>query len=385
MIGRYLGKCQNCCGNLYEYGLGEARCNACENIVPIVESEKGLKNTCGIEIQKNINGEYESAFDKDIIKMLKNEDVYNKAELALFVGDWNYAMEYSNELLRRDPTDYKAYLIALLVDLQIKRKEDIIYLNISFRENKNFIHLMDLAPESLYKEFKHYSETVEKNIEIEEKEKLYVNACIRFKHAVTEADYLNIIRIFESLNDYKDSAKYYDLSILSINKLNRRRKKNKFLKIFIPLVIALSIILGCVIKKIRHDVSNISVKITGIESEFDSGASHYNGKYYIYFDYEIENNTDVDIEYICIITYFDDKNGSCVGTLNSSFGGKSISSSTMNLEKGNSKTYETYLSEYSVENSSFFSKIYGKDISDFKISYEITAVEFSDGEYFDGD
>lgn len=126
-------------------------------------------------------------------------------------------------------------------------------------------------------------------------------------------------------------------------------------------------------KKQAHDPEDIKIKLISSDSRYD------NNNYYVYMDFKIKNNTGATIDYLRITTYFSDKNGKSIGTMDSTYGA-AYSSSALNLKASESVTKETYLSVYksAAANNNLFTQLYLNGIDDMVITYEITEVRWAD-------
>lgn len=107
---------------------------------------------------------------------------------------------------------------------------------------------------------------------------------------------------------------------------------------------------------------------------------YVNGCYYIYYEFEITNQTEAAIDYIDVVTHVKNKSGEEIGTITSSFGG--YYSESMELEAGETVTVTVSLSEHQPEKDEFFSLLYKTSLDQLSFSFEIQSVGFSDGERY---
>lgn len=127
-----------------------------------------------------------------------------------------------------------------------------------------------------------------------------------------------------------------------------------------------------------HSPEQVTISVTSKSQEYKANVSPYtNGCYYIYLDYQISAK-DIGIEYIQIKTTVKE-NGNEIGTIRSSF-------SSMNLDAGAQKSYQTYLQDNQPEknNNTFFLTLYDAKYSELSFSFEILSIQFSDGDYYHG-
>lgn len=126
--------------------------------------------------------------------------------------------------------------------------------------------------------------------------------------------------------------------------------------------------------ELAHNPEDIKIKVLRSTSTADS---RY---YYVDLDYKITNNTDVELYYVEVTAYFNDKNDELLGTINSKHGSQ-IGYAALKLEESKSTTQIIQLSARQ-SSSSFevlFAELYNNGIEDMDITYEITYVKWSDG------
>ena len=141
-------------------------------------------------------------------------------------------------------------------------------------------------------------------------------------------------------------------------------------------LIITSLIGGANANKARlHSPEQVTIALVNKTQEYDPDASPYiNGCYYIYLEYHIAAG-EIGVDYIQFRTTVSDESGEELGSITTSL-------STMNLDAGGEKSYETYLQENQPEKNQFFSSLYDAVYSDLSLEYEILSIGFSDGEYY---
>ncbi len=380
--------CANCGGKIYATDERAAECESCGTVFSISElnRERLLQNVGKPQNsgERDESGEFKSALDTSEIRELPFAEVYSKAELALAVADWHTADRYSNELIRREPTNPTAYLYRLLSLLHLSGTQALATADPAFEQDKNYKLFIKFADEPLRVEIEGYLERARQAKKIKMQSLDYANARIRQEHARTAADYRNLVLIYASLGDYLDSKERGAACLAAERAILKKTRIIKSLKIAVPIVIVLAIVLSVVIsnsvKAARHDVSKIGVEIINTESIYKSNVSPYvNGCYYIYFDYKITNGTGVEIDYMEVVAHIYDGNKS-IGKVTSRFGG--YGDNGMSLAAGEEQVHEIYISENQPEKNAFFSTLYNATFEDYEIRYEITTVSFSDGEQY---
>lgn len=154
-------------------------------------------------------------------------------------------------------------------------------------------------------------------------------------------------------------------------KESRRKKRIRFWIVVVCCIVVILLIIG--IPKATHSEQKIEIEIVDVWGKSD------NRYYFVYMDYQIDNNTGATIDYVEVTTYFSDKSGKNLGTVTSSFG-SAYGNTALNLKPHETVIKETYLSEYkSSDLDVFFIMLYNDGTDDLIITYEITYVKWSDG------
>ena len=124
-----------------------------------------------------------------------------------------------------------------------------------------------------------------------------------------------------------------------------------------------------------HSPKQVDIDIVGKTVEYDPNARGYiNGCYYIYLDFEVEAKK-TGVEYIAVKVIISDKDGNDIGYVDATLSG-------MNIEAGDTKTVTVSLYENQPEENEFFTKLYNAELDDLKFKYEISHINFDDGEYY---
>ena len=123
-------------------------------------------------------------------------------------GEWDNANDYCEKVLDIDPECAEAYLGKLMVDLKIRNKKGFDSCFVDFEENKNYKKIIIFGDENIKLNLKENllrikSETYE--IELKEKEKLYVKAIRICEHSQKLEDIEWAEKIFRDISGYKDS------------------------------------------------------------------------------------------------------------------------------------------------------------------------------------
>lgn len=163
--------------------------------------------------------------------------------------------------------------------------------------------------------------------------------------------------------------------------LRRKSIKSAIVTVLVLVIIAVGTVFYTVYQSRKYDTERIDTELLSMTSEYDPDASPYiEGCYYLYFDFEIENETYTEIDSISLTTSFKDKSGRVIYRVSSSFGG--YGSSGLHLKPEEKVCLQTYLKENAMNPDPAFSKIYGTDLSAWEISISIDSVGFSDGKNY---
>lgn len=129
----------------------------------------------------------------------------------------------------------------------------------------------------------------------------------------------------------------------------------------------------------KHDGSKVTVELTSTKSEHKT--LNYGGtEYYVFTNYQIKNNTDVDIYYIEIKTFVYNSEGQKIGYLTSRIGTEYQDSSTLELETGESTDWECYFTTKNLESGEIISEMYQSKFEELTYKSEVVYVKFADGE-----
>lgn len=137
-----------------------------------------------------------------------------RAFLFLEDSEWNSANEYGEKVLDLDPECAEAYLIKLMAELHINKREDLKNFTDSFSNNPNYQKVIRFGDERIKSEFD--------EIFLSRNEKTYNKAV----GLLDKGCYFMAIRLLKQIEDYKDSKALLDKAksngeyVLSSAKLN---------------------------------------------------------------------------------------------------------------------------------------------------------------------
>ncbi len=150
-----------------------------------------------------------------------------RAFMFLEDGEFDRADEFCEQVLNQDPENAQAYLVKLMVDLYVNRREDLAACDESFEDNNYYQRAVQFGDDKLKSELNGYILQIqERNLEKAEearKEKLYDRCMEIFKGTVwpTLKNWEAALGGFEDLGDYKDSPQRVKDCIQNIEEVKR--------------------------------------------------------------------------------------------------------------------------------------------------------------------
>lgn len=175
-------------------------------------------------IQDLVRG-IDKIFDR---KTIENSQVYNQPiyqnvinvsavikRCEILIADKNYdkAEQLIDEVLNNDPTNAKAYILLLLMELGIAKEEDLLNYSAPLDSYGNFQKALQFANEDYREVLNNYNNTVKNRIHLDNLESIYKNGVIAKENKL----YNEAISIFESINEFKDSENQINLCKIAIN------------------------------------------------------------------------------------------------------------------------------------------------------------------------
>lgn len=122
-----------------------------------------------------------------------------RAFMFLEDGDWNSANEYCEKVLDIDPENASAYLGKLLSELRVRKQESLKDCADPFDTNNNYQKAVRFADEKLKTVLAGYIEHINTR-------NVYTRAKNAMSAAHTESAYKEAAALFESIDEYQDSA-----------------------------------------------------------------------------------------------------------------------------------------------------------------------------------
>ncbi len=129
-----------------------------------------------------------------------------RAFMFLEDGDWNSANEYCEKVLDIDPENASAYLGKLLSELRVRKQESLKDQAEPFDHNNNYQKAVRFADEKLKSALTGYIEHINTRNENARLDSIYTRAKNAMSAANTESAYKEAAYLFESIDEYQDSA-----------------------------------------------------------------------------------------------------------------------------------------------------------------------------------
>ena len=129
-----------------------------------------------------------------------------RAFMFLEDGDWNSANEYCEKVLDIDPENASAYLGKLLSELRVRKQEALKDQAEPFDHSNNYQKAVRFADEKLKVALTGYIEHINTRNENARLDGIYTRAKNVMSAANTESAYKEAAHLFESIDEYQDSA-----------------------------------------------------------------------------------------------------------------------------------------------------------------------------------
>ena len=130
-----------------------------------------------------------------------------RAFMFLEDGNWDSANEYAERVLDADPENAEAYLVKLMADLCVRRKEQLADCRTAFDENDNYCKTIRFAGEKLKDEMVGYIEHINIRNENERLAAQYESIVQAMNMATTEDDYKAVAERFAEMGTYSEAAR----------------------------------------------------------------------------------------------------------------------------------------------------------------------------------
>lgn len=129
-----------------------------------------------------------------------------RAFMFLEDGNWEEADEYCEKVLDQDPENAQAYLGKLMAELRVRKQESLKDQAEPFADNNNYQKAIRFADDKLKNELIGYIEHINTRNENARLDDIYTRAKNAMSVAHAESDYKEAAHLFESIDEYQDSA-----------------------------------------------------------------------------------------------------------------------------------------------------------------------------------
>ena len=164
---------------------------------------RGIKKiTIGDESRVTVKETAVTGFGVSAAPLLK------RAFMFLEDGEWNRADDFCEQVLNLEPENAQAYLGKLMVELRVRRQEDLCKCEQPFDKNRNFQKAIRFGDDKLAGTLAGYIDHIND---------VKYNAAVNLHNA---GKYEEAIRAFQALNGYKDSAELITKCKIAIRDAN---------------------------------------------------------------------------------------------------------------------------------------------------------------------
>lgn len=144
--------------------------------------------------------------------------------LLLEDGDWNRAEECLQKALDDSPRNAEAFLGMLMVELEIKYKEDLSRSEVLFDKNNNYRMVLRYGSDELRDFVIRANNTVKENAGT----KIYEETIRKFENAIMPNVIMECAKVFEGLGDFRDSAQMVEKCKEKAAAAEERQKEDMF-------------------------------------------------------------------------------------------------------------------------------------------------------------
>ena len=130
-----------------------------------------------------------------------------RAFLFLEDGEFDNADEYAEKVLDIDPECAEAYVVKLLVEVELRKPTDLTMCDAPLSDSNNFKKAIRFANADYRKTLEKYNDAIIERINLARKNELYNNGL----ELMREGQYDLAIQYFEKISTYKDSGKMINL------------------------------------------------------------------------------------------------------------------------------------------------------------------------------
>ncbi len=123
-------------------------------------------------------------------------------------GEWERADDFCEQVLNQDPENAEAYLAKLMIDLNVRTREELKNCAEPFDRNHNYQRVLRFADETLKATLTGYDAHIKARNENARLEKLYGEALTAMNQAATMEDYTHASELFDAIRTHRDSSEF---------------------------------------------------------------------------------------------------------------------------------------------------------------------------------
>lgn len=158
------------------------------------------------------------------------EPLLKRAAIFIDDGEWEDAEAYCEKALDIDPECAQAYIYKLMIDLRVKKQEELADCKESFEENGNFKKAVRFGDAEIAERLKGYVGAIKERNEAERKDKIYNLACSLMREDSIQACNSAISK-FGEIPNWKDSQKKIEecreLSIILETRICEKKEQER--------------------------------------------------------------------------------------------------------------------------------------------------------------
>ena len=228
-----------------------------------------------------------SSTDKNVYSLEKQTNpelvpLLDRAYLYLEMGDFAKAAEMCEAALNKDSRNSHAYTYLLMTQLGIKKIEELGDSSVDYRQNNNYQMALRFADDEQKAFLEECAEASGNRGIVQAKDDQYNQAVSKMISATTAKDFDEVIRLFDSLGDWRDSvnlanncrAKQAEFREKESAAAAKKQKRNVvILSSLIAAVVLIAVLLITVLPMINSDSgSNVPQNDTPEKAEHNSGS-----------------------------------------------------------------------------------------------------------------
>ncbi len=157
-------------------------------------------------------------------------------------GEFERADEFCEQVLNLDPECALGYLGKMMVQLKVRKQEDLKNCTKSFEHNNNYQKVLRFAEEQLKLELIGYIKHINERIQNERLESVYNEALKYLDYAEFEDEFQNAAQKFKSISGYKDADQKANECIEKAEQAREESLKKEKIAKRITIIVTLSLI-----------------------------------------------------------------------------------------------------------------------------------------------